>query len=133
MNMDEPRQEEAKRGLFDSLRSLFDRVLAILQTRAELLTTELEEEVTRLVGVLLWSFAAILAVIVGAAFLGVTILLAAPAAYRTLVAAGLALLFLATAAIGYRSIRRILRAKPRVFDASLRELEKDRKQLRGGR
>jgi uncharacterized membrane protein YqjE len=133
MNMDAPPQDEAKRGLFDSFRSLFDRVLAVLQTRAELLTTELEEEVTRLVGVLLWSFAAILAAVVGTSFLGVTILLAAPAAYRALVAAGLALLFLAVATIGAVSIRRILRAKPRVFDASLRELEKDRKQLRGGR
>ena len=131
--MDDPRQEEADRGIFDSLRALIDRVLAMLQTRTELFTTELEEEVTRFVGVVLWSFAAVLSVIVGATFLGVMILLAAPPGYRVLVAAGLALPFLAVAAIGYVSIRRIVRAKPRVFADSLRELEKDRKQLRGGR
>ena len=42
-------------------------------------------------------------------------------------------LFLAFAVFGYQSIRRIAGAKPRVFDASLTELEKDRQQLRGDR
>jgi uncharacterized membrane protein YqjE len=132
-HMDDPPREEAPRGLFGSLRALFDNVLAILHSRAELFTTELEEEVTRLVGVLLWAFVAVLCAIVGATFVGVMILLIAPPAYRAWTAAGLALLFLALAAVGYRSIRRILRAKPRPFDASLRELEKDRAHLRGGR
>ena len=53
--LDSAPDEEASRGLFASLRSLIDRVLAVLQTRGELLSTELEEEVTRLVGVLVWS------------------------------------------------------------------------------
>ena len=128
--MDDPRQDGAPRGIFDTLRSLLDRVLALLQARADLLTTELEEEVTRLVGVLLWAFAAILAVVVGASFIGVTILLTAPPDWRPWVAAGFGVVFLAVAALGYVSIRKIARAKPRAFDASLREFEKDRQQLR---
>jgi uncharacterized membrane protein YqjE len=48
------------------------------------------------------------------------------------VAAGLGALFLIIAGIGGLSIRKILRAKPRPFDATLRELEKDRDRLRGG-
>lgn len=128
--MDDPRQDESPRGIFDSLRALLDRALALLQTRADLLTTELEEEVTRLVGVLVWSFAAVMAVIIGVVFIAVTILLAAPSGWRVPVAAGFALVFLGSAAFGYRSIRSIARAKPRVFDASLGELEKDREQLR---
>ena len=131
--MDDSRQDEAHRGIFDSLWSLLDRVLALLQTRADLITTELEEEVTRLVGVLIWSFAAVLAVIVGVILIAVTILLAAPPVWRIPIAAGFALVFLAIAALGYVTIRRIAQAKPRVFDASLRELEKDRQQLRRDR
>lgn len=129
--MDEPRHEEAARGIFGSLRKLLDRAVALLHTRTELITTELEEEVTRLVGVLLWSFAAVLGAVIGACFIGVAILLAVPEGYRTLAAGVLAFLFLAFATFGYVSIRRIARAKPRIFDASLTELEKDRQQLRG--
>ena len=127
---DERRDDEASRGLFASLRSLVDRVLAVLRTRGDLLSTELEEEVSRLVGVLVWSFAGAFAAIVGAAFVGVTVLLAAPANYRVAVAAVLAALFLAVAVLGWVTIRRIARAKPRPFDASLGELEKDREKLR---
>lgn len=113
------------------MRALFDTVLSILHNRAELFTTEIEEEAARLLGVFLWALAAVLSVIIGASFVGVAILLAIPAGYRALVAGGLGLLFLLVAGIGYVAIRRILRAKPRPFDASLRELEKDRDHLRG--
>jgi uncharacterized membrane protein YqjE len=125
---DRPRPES--RGIFDSLRALLDTVLAILHNRSELLTTELEEEATRLVGALVWGFAAVLAAIVGATFLGAMVLLFAPAEYRALLAAGLAILFLAIAAFGLFSVRRIVRAKPRPFDASLTELEKDLHRLK---
>jgi len=131
--MDDPIHTDAPRGIFDSLRALLDKVLAILHGRAELFTTELEEELTRLVGVMLWAFVAVFSALVGATFIGVMILLVAPPEYRALTAAGLALLFLAVAGFGYRSIRRILRAKSRPFDATLRELEKDRDHLRSKR
>ncbi len=130
---DDPLDAEPPRGIFDSLRALVDRVVAILHNRAELFTTELQEELRRLVGVLLWSFVAVFAVIVAATLVGFSIVLAIPPEYRAWAAGGLALLFLVPAAIGFRSIRKILRAKPRMFDASLRELEKDRQHLRGDR
>jgi uncharacterized membrane protein YqjE len=131
--MEEPHPDEAPRGIFGSLRSLLDHALAILQTRGDLFSTELEEEITRLVGVLLWSFAGVFCAVVGAAFLGAMILIAAPAAYRVVAAAVLAALFLAVTAVAWVSIRRIARAKPRPFDASLGELQKDRRHLRGDR
>jgi uncharacterized membrane protein YqjE len=37
------------------------------------------------------------------------------------------------AGVGYRAIRKILRAKPRPFDATLRELAEDRNHLRSRR
>lgn len=124
------RQRPESRGIFDSLRALLDTLLAILHNRSELLTTELEEEATRLVGALVWGFAAVLAAIIGATFLGVMMLLFAPAEHRALFAAGLGMLFLGIAAFGFFAIRRIVRAKPRPFDASLTELEKDLHRLK---
>ncbi len=129
--MDDARHSEPPRGLFDSLRALIDRVVAIVQNRAELFTTELQEEASRLVGALAWAFVAILATIVAATFAGFTLVLFIPPQYRPWTAAGVALLFLAVAGIGLVSVRRIARAKPRPFDASLNELKKDRDHLRG--
>jgi len=124
---------DSRGGIFDSLKALIDRVVALLHGRAELFATELEEELARLVGVLLWSFVAVFAAIISVTFLAVMALLFLPADYRAWGAAIIAVLFLAFGAAAYRAIKRILRAKPRVFDASLREMEKDREHLRGGR
>jgi len=122
---------EPPRGIFDSLRALLDTILAIVHNRTELLTTELEEELTRLIGVVVWSLVAAFSAVIGATFLGAMVLFFIPAAYRGPIAAGLGVLFLLVAGIGYLAIRKILRAKPRPFDATLRELEKDRDHLRG--
>jgi uncharacterized membrane protein YqjE len=83
--------------------------------------------------VLIWAIAAVFSLIIGATFLGAMILLAAPSDYRVWTAAGLTLIFLLAAGFGLRAIRRILREKPRPFDASLRELEKDLSHLRSKR
>lgn len=131
--LDNAADGETSRGLFASLRSLIDRVLTSLQTRGELLSTELEEEVTRLVGVLVWSFTGVFAAIVGLSFMGVAILLAAPANWRVPVAILLAMAFLAVAVAGWFAIRRISRAKPRPFNASLGEIDRDLQKLRSRR
>lgn len=128
--MNDTPRPESPRGIFDSLRALLDTVLGMIHNRFELFTTEIEEETARLVRVLLWAFAAVLSAIVGMTFLGAMILLAAPAEYRALLAAALTLLFLAFAAFGCLAIRRIVRAKPRPFDASLTEMEKDLNRLK---
>ena len=54
-----PIAEPPRSGLFDSVRRLLARVLALAQTRLELLTTELAIEVQRAVSVLLWAFMAL--------------------------------------------------------------------------
>jgi uncharacterized membrane protein YqjE len=60
----------------------------------------------------------------------VTVLLFVPEHVRPWVAAALAVLFLGIAAFGAISIKKIIKAKTRPFDASLRELEKDREHLK---
>lgn len=124
---------EPPRGIFDSLRALLDTVVSILHNRAELLTTELEEELRRLIGIALWALAGVLSLITGATLAAITAILAIPAEYRILIAGVLGIIFLAVAGIGFVAVRKILRAKPRPFDATLRELEKDREHLRGKR
>lgn len=131
--MDDRTNDEAPRGIFESLRALLETLVAVLHNRSQLVTTEIEEELSRLVRVLLWAIVAVFSVIVALTFLGAMLLLAAPPQYRALAAAGLGLLFLLIAGAGGLSIRRILRSKPRPFDASLGELEKDLQRLRGGR
>ena len=118
------------RGVFHSVRSLVDRVVDVVHNRAELFTTELEEETARLVGVLVWAFIGVFSALVGATFAGFAIVLFIPPASRAWVAIGLTALFLGLGAFAWASVRRILRAKPRAFDATLRELEKDREHLR---
>jgi uncharacterized membrane protein YqjE len=115
------------------VKALVDRVAGLLHGRAELFTTELEEELTRLIGVMLWALVAVFTTIIGTTFLAVMALLFLPPSFRGWAAAIIAVLFLAVAAFGLVSIRKIVRAKPRPFDASLTELAKDRARLRGER
>lgn len=123
-------KREPRRGIFGSVKRLLHRLVSLLHNRAELFTTELEEEITRLVGVLLCSFAGVQCAIIGLTFLAVTVLLFVPEAARRWVALGLAVLFLGLAAAGGIIIVRIVKAKARPFDATLRELEKDRDRLK---
>lgn len=124
---------DAPKGLFESIKALVDRVVTLLHGRAELFTTELQEEITRLVGVLMWAVVAVFTAIIGTTFLAVMTLLFIPASYRGWAALAIAVFFLIVATVGALSIRKIARAKPRPFDASLNELEKDRAKLRGER
>ncbi len=125
--------EDDRRGIFGSVRSLLHRVVTLLHRRVELITTELEEEVVRFIGVLIWSFVAVQCAIIGLTFVAVTVLLAVPEHYRSWVAGGLALVFVGIAAFGAKAIKKIVAAKVRPFDASLRELEKDKERLRSRR
>ena len=128
--MDDSSQPE-HRGVFDSLRALIDRILGLAHNRIDLVTVELREEIARLVGVVLWSFIGVFAALVGATFAGFAIVLFIPAEYRAWVATGLTILFLGLGVFAWMRVKRIGRSKPRPFDATLRELEKDREHLRG--
>jgi uncharacterized membrane protein YqjE len=122
--------ENESLGLFASLRALLRRVIALLQTRAELFTTELEEEVTRLIALLIWSFVGVQCAIIGLTFVAVAVVLFIPEQYRAWIAGGIAVLFLGIAAAGGIFIKKIVGAKARPFDATLRELAKDRDRLK---
>lgn len=122
-------EPEHNGGLFDSVRTMACTLIAIVQTRAELLSTELEEERIRLTSMLFWMLVTLFCAGVGVIFATLLFVLALWDSYRLLAVGIPAALFLLAAAYGWRTLLSMTQAKPRLFSASLAELSKDRDQL----
>ena len=112
-------------NLLRSLVQLGGTLLATAQTRVELLTTELSEDVERGIRILLWGFVALLAGILGALLVGITLILYFWDTHRLGAAVGVTLAFLLMAAIAGWVARERLREKPRLLDATRSELRHD--------
>jgi uncharacterized membrane protein YqjE len=110
-------------GLFKSAQDLVTNALGLARTRLDLLSTEVQELLARLVLLMIASVAAILLGALALGFGAVAIVMAAPADYRVWVAAGLGLLFLAIALFIAWQVRRDAQQRP--FAASIAELERD--------
>ena len=130
MNRDIQPADAPPVGLFGSLRNLAASLVAHLYTRLELFATEFAEEKLRLtsllLGVVLTLFFAFMALVLAALFV-IAVYWDTP--YRLHAVALLALLFLVGAGISGALVRAKLKSKPRLFEASLAELYKDRQQL----
>ena len=121
-------------GLLGSLKAFFATMVAIAHTRLELFGEELQEEITRLGSLLVWGYVALFFASLAVLFLALVILIACwDTPYRLLVAIGLAVLFLALAAVAVGFVVNLLKSKKRLFDASLGELERDEAELGDGR
>jgi uncharacterized membrane protein YqjE len=116
--------------LLRSAMQLFASLLSAAQTRAELLTTEVEEEIQRVARVLLLGFAALLSAILGLLVAGFAVVVAFWDTHRTEATMGVLAVFV-IAALGFgQALRANLRARPRLLDATRAELEKDVARLR---
>lgn len=117
------------RGLFRSLANLLATAIGIAQTRLELLSTELQEEVHRAAEILVWTIVALLAALIGLFMLALVIIFIFWDTHRIVasisVTGGLMLIALAAALV----LRAKIRSRPRLFDATLTELAKDRASL----
>ena len=117
-------------GLFGSVKNLAASLVSHLHTRLELFATEFAEEKFRLTSLL---FGAILALFFTFMTLVLAVLFVIAAywdtPYRLHAVALLAALFLAGAGIFGGVVRARLKSRPRLFEASLAELYKDRQQL----
>lgn len=120
-------------GLFDSAKTLMATIVAIAHTRLALFSTELQEEFGRVALLFLWGSLALFFSFLGITFLALVILIAFWDDHRMLAASLLAIGFLALALIAGFSAWRQITAKPRPFDASLTELERDNQHLRSTR
>jgi uncharacterized membrane protein YqjE len=115
-------------GLLDSLKSLARNLLALAQTRLEILGNEIEEQRTLLVREALLGLAALFFVGLGIVFAAMFFLILFWD-FRLLVAAIFALAFLGAGAIVLTSLRAERTSRPRSFSATVAELAKDRESL----
>jgi uncharacterized membrane protein YqjE len=129
MSADASDSEPERKGLFNSIRTITSTLLAIVQTRAELLSTELEEERIRLTSMLAWTLGMLFCAGLGVIFATLLFVLALWDEHRLLAVGISALLFLLAAAFAWYVVLGKAQAKPKLFSASLAELAKDRERL----
>jgi uncharacterized membrane protein YqjE len=119
----------ASRGLFESLGGLASTVVAIVHTRLELLSTDLEADQQHILSLLVLALGALFLLGVGVVLASILLVVAFWDSHRLLVLASLCGFFmlagLGTSAVAVHKARN----KPRPFAASLSELYKDRQQL----
>ena len=109
---------------------LLGTIVQAVQTRAELLTTEVEEEFARVGRVLLLGMATLLVGILGALIAGFVVVLVFWETHRLAAALAVLGVFLLGAMICGLAVRRELRARRRLFEATLTELARDVARLR---
>ncbi|OIQ91869.1 hypothetical protein GALL_262400 [mine drainage metagenome] len=112
-------------GLLASLKRLTGTILAIIQTRLDLLSIELEEERLRVRQMLLYGSLALF--FFGLAILLLTVFVVALFwdTYRLQVVGGLAVFFFVAGLLLWNALRRLARERPKLFSSSLAELADD--------
>lgn len=130
MEPDTDSARAAPGGVFDSAKHLLASIAAHLHSRLALFSTEFAEEKLRLT-TLLYSALTALFFFFMTLILALLFVIAAcwDTPYRLHAIGGLTLLFLIGAGITWSSVRAQLQSRPRLFEASLAELYKDRQQL----
>jgi uncharacterized membrane protein YqjE len=117
------------KGLLGSLAALAATLVAIAQTRLDLLSADIEEDRERVLSLLVLTLAALFCLGVGVVLATILIVVAFWDAHRVLALSGLAGFFLAVGMAAWMFAMHKARTKPRLFAASLSELLKDRQQL----
>jgi uncharacterized membrane protein YqjE len=117
-------------GLFQSVNNFLATVVAIVHTRLELLTTELQEEVRQVGAILLWAFIAAFAAMMGLFLGALAVIFIFWDTHRLAASLAMIGLFVAVAVVAGLILRHKLTTKPPLLDDTLAELAKDRDQLR---
>jgi uncharacterized membrane protein YqjE len=116
-------------GLVHSLKTLVTTLLAVIQTRVELLTNDLQQEVHRVAELLVWALVALLAAGFGLLLTALVVIFVFWDTHRLLAAICVAAVFIAVAVTAALMFMSKLRIKPRPLQATLAELERDRQRL----
>lgn len=117
-------------NLLRSLVQLGGTLLAVAETRVELLTTELSEDLERGLRILLWAMVGLLAGILGLLLAGITVVIYFWDTHRIAAAVGVTAVFLIVSVVAGLAFRRHLNQKPRLLDATRTELRHDVTALR---
>jgi uncharacterized membrane protein YqjE len=120
---------EAPSGLLAALQTVAGSLLAMGQTRLELLANEVEVQKLQALRMLLLAGALLFCAGLGIVLLVVLLALAA-GEFRLLVVGCCAVAFLLTAVFLYRALMRATRAPEPAFDATLAELQEDIRSLK---
>jgi len=117
------------KGLLESLTAMAATLVAIVHTRLELLSADVEEDRAQVLSLLMLAMAALFFLGVGLVLAAILLVVAFWDTHRLLVLGSLAGFFLAAGmAAGVFALHKA-KTKPRLFAASLSELFKDRQQL----
>jgi uncharacterized membrane protein YqjE len=116
-------------GLFKSIAQLLATAIGVAQTRLELLSTELQEEVHRVAEIMVLAVVALLAAGGGFFLLALGIIFVFWDTHRVVAAIGVTSTFFLIAVVAGLVLRAKLRSKPPLLDATLAELKKDRAHL----
>lgn len=119
-------------GLFESLKTLAATLAGVVQTRLELLSTDVAEERARLTAILVSVMVALFCLGVGTVLLTTLIVVVFWDTHRLAALCGLTAVFLLGGAGLWLFAMHKLRTKPRLFAASISELARDRNQLSSG-
>jgi uncharacterized membrane protein YqjE len=117
-------------GLFESLRTLLGTLVAMARTRAELFGNELEQELRRIVGMLVGAMVVLALASLALLFAALTIVVSAWETHRVAATAWVAAGFVMLAVIACMVTVRRGRRTTRLLAATLDELERDLEQLR---
>jgi uncharacterized membrane protein YqjE len=116
-------------ALIGSLKNALSTLIAIAQTRLEIVSTELQEEIGRAANLLLWAFVALFAAGMGL-FVGALVLIFAFwETHRVLVSVLVMSFFFVLALSAALVLRAKLKSRPRLFEATIAEFSRDRDHL----
>jgi uncharacterized membrane protein YqjE len=120
-------------GLLNSLKNLTVTLIAIIHTRLELISTDLEEGRERFISLLAMAFVSLFSLCFGAVLLTILVVVVFWDTHRLLVLGSLTGLFLISGAVLGAIVVGKLKSMPRMFEASLAELIKDHQEIDANR
>lgn len=116
-------------GLLESIKNLSATLLAIGQTRLQLLSNDLEEERAWLTSMLVWTLIAFFCASLALILATLLIVIMFWDTYRLTALGIMTGIFMLGAGYAWRVVCNMARSKPRLFSASIAELSKDREHL----
>ena len=126
-----PDEERSQRpaGFMDSAKRMLATLIALVHTRLELFTTEIEEEIQRAASILLWGLVALFFGSLTVLMVAFTVIIIFWDDNRVLAAVLVTATFLLATLIFGLLARSRLKAKTRFMAASIDELKRDRDSL----
>ncbi len=119
----------AGEGLLSSLKNLTSTLVALVYTRLDLLSTDLEEGRERLISLLVSVFLSLFCLCFGVVLLAILIVVAFWDTYRLFALSALTGIFLLTGIVLCVKAIHALKSMPRMFEASMAELIKDQQHI----